>query len=190
MEKHRYLCGHDERAWFAATVPDREFGIHNIDSAVEALKPDAVLRAQAKTKIKNSDRRRRRNRAFVRQGEWFFVPTEAKIDDVTVLRNEPLQRGRGKPHLAEMLFRRGGTQVYVCGRYPNGLSESNYRALLRKEPHLSRLGWRTMVRAPEVYCKGRITHRDHATVTLNDWHRVYPNTESNAVWVENLAFLD
>ncbi len=189
-EKHRYLIGHDERAWFAAAVVDREFSIRNIEGAVEALKPEAVLIAQEKAKIKSRDLCRRRNRAFTRQGEWFFVPQDTDIADVTVLKNEPLRRGRGKPHIAEMLFRRGKTRVYVCGRYPNGLSEGRFRELLKKEPRLSHLGWRSMVRDPEVYCKGRITHPDHATVTLKGWHRVFPNTESNAPWISSLAFLD
>ena len=34
-----------------------------------------------------------------------------------------------------------------------------------------------MVRNPEVYVKGAITHPDHATLVLRGWHRVYLNGE-------------
>jgi hypothetical protein len=47
-----------------------------------------------------------------------------------------------------------------------------------------------MTRNPEAYARGRVTHRDHRTVTLRGWHRVYMSTESEARAGESVTFLD
>jgi len=38
--------------------------------------------------------------------------------------------------------------------------------------------------------KGKITHPDHKTILLYDWHRVVPNTENRAASMKHLAFID
>src|SRR5262245_58993628 len=43
----RYLCGHDERHWFAASLPINHRTM-TVRGAMEALKPHIVLRAQKK----------------------------------------------------------------------------------------------------------------------------------------------
>jgi hypothetical protein len=40
-EKHKFLCGHDERHWFVAAVPERA-PASTVKTAFEALKPAAV----------------------------------------------------------------------------------------------------------------------------------------------------
>src|SRR5262249_6471997 len=40
-QKHKFLCGHDERHWFVAAVPERA-PVSNVRTAFEALKPVAV----------------------------------------------------------------------------------------------------------------------------------------------------
>ena len=80
------------------------------------------------------DRDLRRTAAFVRQGEWFFIPRKNfTVDEKDVLRNEPIRRGAGKPHVCENLFRTGGETVYVNARYPNGLTLGQWHALPKKE---------------------------------------------------------
>jgi len=124
-EKDKFLCGHDERAWFAAAVPD---GASAVKTAMESLKPREVRIAQADKKVKLKKRNKRRNKAFLRQGEWFFVPClDFDPPDNVVLHNEPIQRGRGKPHMCEQLVRFGGwnpmrrdPEVYVRGRIRHG----------------------------------------------------------------------
>ena len=107
-EKHKFLCGHDERDWFAAAVPETS-GVATVRTAMEALKPREVLAAQARKGLKARHRNRRRNKAFIRQGEWFFIPEpDLVVDPKLVLWSEPLARGRGKPHWAESLYRTGG----------------------------------------------------------------------------------
>lgn len=67
----RFLCGHDEREWFVAAVPG---GASSVVQAKEALKPLALSTYQNQLKVPTRLRNRRKNAAFRRQGEWFFVP--------------------------------------------------------------------------------------------------------------------
>lgn len=175
--KEKFLCGHDERDWFIARIPENR-PVSSVVTAKEALKPNVVVAAQESKKVVGKKKNRRRNEAFIRQGEWFFIPA-SEIDPPKwlVIRNEPMTRGNGgKPHTAEYLYRTGGTTVYVNRNYPNGLSEANYRRLLRKK-EISASSFQVRQLDPSVYVKGRITHADHKTVVLDGWHRVVPNTE-------------
>ena len=189
--KQKFLCGHDERHWFVCAVPGRS--VASVVGAMRALQPDEV-RSQAARRIKRiKDRLRRRNAAFVRQGEWFFVPAPEgfRPDARLVLRNEPISRGAGsKPHTCEELFRTGGETVYVTRRFPGGVSESRYREILERDPAAARWGWRVMRRDAEVYARGRVAHKDHKTVVLAGWHRVLMNTEAGAPGAREVAFLD
>lgn len=189
-EKHKFLCGHDERHWFVAGIPESA-PVGTIRQAKEALKPAEVQTAQARKRLKANVRNRRKNAAFVRQGEWFFLPApDLAVDEKLVLPNEPLRRGGGKPHWAEFCYRTGGETVYVCSKHPNGVTEAHYKAILSASPKAKGWGWRTMRRNPGVYVKGRIRHADHATITLHGWHQVLMNTESQSKAMQNVAFLD
>ena len=44
--KHKFLCGHDEREWFVAAIPERA-NASNVSNALAALKPAAVRRARS-----------------------------------------------------------------------------------------------------------------------------------------------
>lgn len=187
-ERHldRFLCGHDEREWFVAAVPGR---VSTVTDAMESLKPSEVHTAQAKAGLKARQRKARKNRAFRRQGEWFFIPVPGLKPDF-ILRDEPIRRGGGKPHFVEMLYREGGTLVYVCSQHPNGVSEGEYRRLLRENPSRSKWGWRRMQRDANVYARGQVRHPDHRTITLSEWHRVLMNTETRSSTMRQVAFLD
>ena len=67
----RFLCGHDEREWFVAAVPG---GASSVRQAMDALQPKDVRDALAQNHVSSRKRYARKNRAFRRQGEWFFVP--------------------------------------------------------------------------------------------------------------------
>ena len=187
----RFLCGHDEREWFVAAVPG---GASSVAQAKEALKPRAIRLRQDRLKVPTRLRNLRKNPAFRRQGEWFFVPASAwsrdPINEKFVLRNEPLRRGAGKAHIVEQLFRVAGELVYVCPKHPNGVSESYYRDLLQRKPSAAQWGWQALRRNPRVYARGRIRHPDHATITLPEWHRVVMNTETETDTMRNVAFID
>jgi len=187
----RFLCGHDEREWFVAAVPG---GASSVVQAKEALKPRAIRLRQVELEVPTRLRNRRKNAAFRRQGEWFFVPASAwsrdPINEKFVLYNEPLRRGAGKAHIVEQLFRVAGELVYVCAKHPNGVSESWYRRILQNQPGAAQWRWQALRRNPRVYAKGRIRHPDHATITLPDWHRVVMNTETETESMRNVAFID
>jgi hypothetical protein len=69
---------------------------------MDALQPKDVRDALARDRVSSRKRYERKNRAFRRQGEWFFVPEPLLVvDEKLVLRNKPLRRGPGKPHLVE-----------------------------------------------------------------------------------------
>lgn len=188
--KHKFLCGHDERDWFAAAVP-ADSGVSSVRTAMEALKPRDVRDEQARKQVKARLRNRRRNPAFIRQGEWFFLPCpELVVDPKLVLYDEPLVRGRGKPHRAQFAYRTEGETVYVSRQHPQGLTEAKYKELLANAPRAKRLRWTTMRRDMTVYVRGRVRHPDHKTIHLDVWHRVLPNTENRAPAMRHLAFLD
>jgi hypothetical protein len=156
------------------------------------LKPSEVQLAQGRKGVKGKARSRRKNAAYIRQGEWFFLPEYGlAVDEKLILRDEPLSRGNGgKPHWAELCFRTGGEMVYVCSRHPNGVTEDSYRRILANSAKAKGWGWRTMRRNPGVYVCGRIRHADHKTIVLHGWHRVLMNTENQAKAMKNVAFLD
>jgi len=184
----RFLCGHDEREWFVAAVPG---GASSVRQAMDALQPGVVRAALARNSVSSAKRYGRKNRAFRRQGEWFFVPEPSFVAEAElILRNEPLRRGAGKPHRVAELFRSGGETVQVCDRHPNGVTPEEYRSILQRNPAAVRWGWRVMRRNPGVYARGTVRHRDHATITLPFWHRVIMNTETQSRTMRNVAFLD
>jgi hypothetical protein len=184
----KYLCGMDERHWFVAAVPGRH--ITSVDTAREALIPPQVKRELERLRVPRSAWFERRNAAFVRQGEWFFVPTRLSLSPT--LRHEPLVRGTGaKPHILEFAHRKGGETVFVCRKHPSPLTKEEHEKLLAERPAARKWIWRTMVREPELYARGRVWHADHATISLGAvWHRVYVNEEHRAPATRNLTFLD
>ena len=189
--KNKYLCGHDERHWFVAGIPESA-SVGTVRQAKEALQPQEVRNAVSLNRVSGKSRNRRKNAAFIRQGEWFFLPVPSlAIDEALTLKNEPLRRGNGgKPHWAEFCYRTGGETVHVCNRHPNGVTESQYRKILSGNRLAKNWGWRTMRRNPGVYVRGRVRHPDHATITLPGWHQVVMNTENESQAMRNVAFLD
>jgi hypothetical protein len=110
-QKEKFLCGHDERHWFVAGVANA--GVANVGQALEALKPEAVIRSQQHRGVRPKDWHKRRNAGFIRQGEWFFLPQPNFQVDTPhlILRHEPIQRGGGKAHLVQELFRHPHSNV-------------------------------------------------------------------------------
>src|SRR5688572_1253427 len=68
----RFLCGHDEQHWFVASLPLHRRTI-TVHGAMEALKPAVVRREQERKRVRHR-LHRRKTAAYVRQGEWFFLP--------------------------------------------------------------------------------------------------------------------
>jgi hypothetical protein len=188
LAKQKFLCGRDEKHWFVAAIPEDE-PVSTVAGAKFALKPEEVRTREQALGISRKESFQRRNAAYVRQGEWFFVPEpQVSPDAMFILRNEPLSRGNGsKPHIVEWCYRSGGETVYVSGKYPSGISAREYNRLPESE---RKLGFRMMKRDAAVYVRGEVRHPDHETITLNGWHRVFMNTENRSIALRYLAFLD
>jgi len=190
-DKSKFLCGHDERHWFVAAIPESA-PVGTVRAAKEALKPVEVQTTQARLGLGTKARNRRKNAAYRRQGEWFFIPVpDLKIDEKLVLRDEPISRGRGsKPHRCEFCYRTGGELVYVSRWHPDGVSADEHRRILDADPNAKAWGWRAMRRNARVYVRGRVRHADHKTINLLVWHLVLMNTERESRAMRNVAFLD
>jgi hypothetical protein len=189
--KHRFLCGHDERHWFVAAIPEATRGVADVPRALAALKPAGVLEAETRAGGPSRDPRRRRSAAFVRQGEWFFVPApQLGVEPKAILRGERLSRGRGsKPHVADECFRTGGETVYVANDYPGGVDPTTYMHVRAQDRAKGvRRSWWVRQRNADV--RGRVRHADNRTIRLACWHRVLMNTEHRAEAMSQVVFLD
>jgi hypothetical protein len=183
-----FLCGHDERSWFVAAIPERSRAT-SVQDAKDALKPAEVWEAMRAYGVPLEDRDRRRTAAFVRQGEWFFVPRPSLVvKPRDVLRHEPIRRGAAKPHMCQFLYRYNGERVWVNEDHPDGLTPVQFAQLSRKTRRLG--DWREMMRGATVFVRGAISHPDHDTVHLGPWHLVVMNTENDARAMAHVAFLD
>lgn len=182
LSKDHFLCGHDERHLFVASVDS----VSTVAAAKASLKPAEIR--DREFGLDTRKRNRRKTKLFVRQGEWFFVSADINPDPNLVLRYEPLIRNfRSKPHIAQFAYRFGGENVRVCTQYPEGLTMPEYETLIADNPRARHFNWRNMRRNPRVYVKGSIRHADHATVVLDTWHRVLLNAER---LTEAVTFLD
>jgi hypothetical protein len=176
-EKNKYLCGHDERHWFVAAVPP-DPGVTTVETAMRALKPRGLKDVGG----------------VIRQGEWFAVP-RPYFDETRGIHchNEPISRGRGKPHICEHLIRRGGTTVYLgMGLPETGVTLAEYEKMVKADPKLAKNSHRTrtMTRGAEVFAMGAMRHPDHKTVHLDGWHQIFLNRESDAPHATKVVFLD
>jgi hypothetical protein len=183
----KFLCGHDERHWFVATVNP---SAGTVAKAKAALKPRVVRDQEGKVGVAKGKRNRRHNKASQRQGEWFFMPQGSfkPPEKAIILKNEPFTRGGGsKNHYAEFCYRSGGESVWVSSEYPNGIDEKTYSNLMKNNPAAKKYHFRNMRRGAAMYVKGKISHADHKTLVLKEWCLVVMNNESRS---SQVAFLD
>jgi hypothetical protein len=191
--KEKFLCGHDERHWFVCAVPGKS--VSGVITAMEALQP-ADVQATVNAKLKRiKNRFTRKNEAFVRQGEWFFISTPELFVEESfsnrIYRNEPISRGNGsKAHICEQVYRTNGESVMVCNRYPMGLTTKQFNQLLKQNRKTKNWNWRQMTRNASVFARGDVRHPDHKTIVLEGWHRVLMNTENEAPGMRHVVFLD
>src|SRR6266436_3625659 len=69
-DKSKFLCGHDERHWFVAGIPESA-PVGTVRQAKEALKPAEVQGAQARQGLRAKARSRRKNDAYRRQNDAY-----------------------------------------------------------------------------------------------------------------------
>lgn len=179
----RYLCGHDERHWFVAGVPN---SATTVRTAILALRPEGVGQARGHKQLL-----KRRTKNYVRQGEWFFVPApDLQVPGHLILEREPIRRGRNQPHICQELYRTGGETVVVCPHHPNEITLAEWEKQGGLTAHRKTHRYcapQTMQRNATAYVRGKVSHPDHATIVLHGWHRVVGNLETTP---EPMAFLD
>src|SRR5688500_676156 len=107
----------------------------------------------------------------------------------TPFRGPPAYRSPQFIHRHSLRQSRCREIVYVCARHPNGLTESQHRKLLARNAEAKGWGWQRMGRNPSVFVRGRISHADHKTIMLHEWHLLM-NTENQSTAMRSLAFLD
>jgi hypothetical protein len=130
-----------------------------ISEAYELLKPKEVLDAE------------RKGLKVLRQGEWFFIPSKApKLKRVTLTQDEiqklltdrfSVMDNKGLQAKAAMLPR------------PTTLQAGDNR------PNNVQMG---ITQGKVSFVKGKVSHsgREHADLTLNDWHIAIPNTATKS----------
>jgi len=84
----------------------------------------------------------------------------------------------------------GGQAVMVCSHHPSGVTIEQYGRILGAHPEAARWGWSAMQRNAAAYGRGRVSQPDHRTIVLDNWHRVFMNTEAEAPGSRNVVFLD
>lgn len=186
-DTEKYLCGHDEKHWFVATVAAE---VRDVRSAMDSLKPRQALQAQHRAGVKAKDIHKRHNAGFVRQGEWFFIPEPRYNPSFTsdIKRNQRLSRGAGsKPHIVEEMVEGRGELVYVNWRTGQQMNEFRYKKALASGKLGDPKQWNAQRLTTSVMVRGTVKHPDHRTITLHGWHRVAMNTEANS---NNVRFLD
>lgn len=200
--KAKFLCGHDERAWFTCAIPETA-GASTVFQAKQALKPKILRDIERNEGIKTDKAQKRHRklksgRKIHRQGEFMFIedPTfkcSEKFPNI-IHKNEPMSRSRGsKPHMAEFLYRSGGVAVMVSNfnsQTMNGITQAQYNDLIRKDPVAKNVAWQRRTADARVHVKGRISHTDHKTLELDGWYRVELSTEGESIAVGQVRFLD
>lgn len=166
--KSHVLIGHDERHWFLADLPER-IGINSVHRAMGSLQPPEIqaLRHTRGRGMPDTQWHRRRNACFKRQGEWFFVPVTADdvINQKLILRDGVLQR-------FQYLTKLNTHRVDELFRVPRQMDFYDNLNELWKEGVTSVIPLRQ-------YARGRVRHKDHATIFLREWHEVFLNCESD-----------
>ena len=176
----RFLCGYDERHWFVAGVTAR---VSTVRDAKASLIP---VNIQERVKgLASKHLNKRRNAAFKRQGEWFFIPVNRDVPKHLILKDEPLRRTASrKPHICQEIYREGGELVYIV--WGKEMTKAEYTHRKKTDPKFN--PWSPqMMRNSEVYARGYVRHEDHATIKLENWHRVFINAES---MTSAVSFLD
>lgn len=188
--KEKFLCGHDERHWFVCAVPGKN--VVNVVKAMENLQPNPIKWAVRNRLKRSKNRFDRKNEAFVRQGEWFFVPVEdLVVKENLIFKNEPISRGNGsKAHICQEVHRIAGTPVWVCEKYPNGVSNTQFENILGRNQKAQKWNWQRRYLNAAVFARGTVRHPDHKTIVLNGWHQVFMNTENEAPGMRHIVFLD
>lgn len=156
-----YLCGLDDGSYFVCELTGRP---RSCEHAYEMLKPREVKKAEAE------------GVEVLRQGEWFFVPTGMKDEDLAATlewSKTKLKQQTNNEALPVQRTGSTGSNLHVCRQVK-------------------------LQGGKRIYVKGKVFHRhpfgdhpltgQHPTVNLGDeWHIAYHNTEVRS-WSQGGTF--
>jgi len=193
-DKQKFLCGHDERQWFVATVKSN---VTTVDEAMSSLKSPVAEESQKRAGVRTKAKHKRHNARFIRQGEWFFTPVPSFNPGKNIIhKKEPINNGKrgGKDHVCDELIRFGGKVVYVAPGDPRWITTTEYRRLQQSSPMIAGL-YRQAMEDAKVFVRGKVSHPDHYPVTLQGWHQVSINQEGSATsstgrLISSMRFID
>ena len=186
-EKSKFLCGHDERHWFVAAIPEAARGV--------TRRRDGQGRAAA------ADRRVARRDRLPRKRR--FEPSQRGLSCARASGSSSRRRGSrvepwrccatsrwpapaGRRTCCARRTAAAVDVVYVRGA--NVLSDEGLRAA---RPSVTRRGYCARCAATlSSYARGTVRHPDHATIMLPGWHRVVMNTERSAKAMRHVIFVD
>lgn len=183
--KVKYLCGLNEKQYFAAPILSGNFG-PGVEGAMHSLRPKNI------TKNLNMKRENRTNSRmtgeYIRQGEFFFVPyPEFSPLDGIYHKNHSLVSPKSNKHICEELVRVGQKTMYDAGT-SKMLTAEEFAALppeQKKYPNYKR-----EVRIPgRIFVRGYVRHEEHRTIYLQDWHEVFRNTSNEAFHYPNNSWM-
>ena len=189
----KFLCGHDERHWFVAAIPESA-PVGTVLQAKEALKPPDVRVAQAREGLGAKSRNRRKNTAYLRQGEWFFLPVQrhaCRREDscCTTSRSSGGTAGSriGSNSATEPAVRRSTSAGGIRG----GVSLKEYQRILSANPEAKCMGLadHAAEHAVSTPAEGFATTTTRRSCSRG-WHAVLMNTEGQAKAMESVVFLD
>lgn len=177
--KTNFLCGFDERHLFVAEVDTST----NVESAFYSLLPTELVNNLSSKPIKKKSIVKRHNKNYKRQGEFFFIPLDTTVNEefpIVILKNEAIRRERlSKPHTLEFCIRDGTTVTYFHPDYPNGITEKEYNVLSNNIK--SSRKWKAEFMTSTLLAKGKVSHADHKTLKLLNWHKVLINGEVSSL---------
>ena len=152
----RYLlCGLDENTYFVSELPSKPISV--VD-AYDILKPPEVKQAEA------------HGISVLRQGEWFFIPTDLTDRDITdMLGFKYLKEMRSRAETGPLPTYTHGTNQHVCKHVDTYAADHRTGQLV----------------GARMYAKGCVRHvsqwggrGDHRILRLEDvWHLAVCNTE-------------
>ena len=143
----KYLVGMDERHLFVAQLPEKERVVNKVSDAHRDLKPPKLWKSTVQ-----------------RQGEYFFV----EIDEDEKRRIEKSLKTFTKNTQDRVALRFKDKPIaHVERLYSKPANFGN--------PHIAEDI--LAIDEDSIYVKGKIRHKEHTTINLLAWHKVYRNTE-------------
>lgn len=162
---------HDIFNPFLAQVPGKP---KSIKEAYELLKPKAVVEAEKK------------GLKVLRQGEWFFIPTNApkikKLSEIEKMKVLSSGRFGLNEELAKLLKVQADKLKKEAEKLLEGIPRQQNLQAGNSRPNTVEM---LLKQGKEIFCSGNVSHtgREHADLKLKGWYKAVANTSTQNVTV-------